>query len=44
MDFDSYSERLSDLNKFSRDYIKKTPKKTTKKIPNYTRFNVNEIS
>ena len=30
MDFDSYSERLSDLNEFSRDYIKK-PKKIYKK-------------
>ena len=30
MDFDSFSERLSDLNEFSRDYIKK-PKKNHKK-------------
>ena len=30
MDFDSYSERLSDLNEFSRDYIKK-PKKILQK-------------
>ena len=30
MDFDSYSERLSDLNEFSRDYIKK-PKSVLKK-------------
>ena len=30
MDLDSYSERLSDLNKFSRDYIKKPPKKLQK--------------
>ena len=43
MDFDSYSERLSDLNKFSGDYIK-DPKKIYKKIPNYTRVNANEIS
>ena len=44
MDFDSYSERLSDLNEFSRDYIKKSKKKITKKVPNYTRVNANEIS
>ena len=31
MDFDSYSERLSDLNKFSRDYIKK-PKENSQKM------------
>ena len=30
MDFDSYSERLSDLKEFSRDYIKK-PKKNLQK-------------
>ena len=30
MDFDSHSERLSDLNEFSRDYIKK-PKKILQK-------------
>ena len=30
MDLDSYSERLSNLNKFSRDYIKKPPKKLQK--------------
>ena len=30
MDLGSYSERLSDLNKFSRDYIKKPPKKLQK--------------
>ena len=44
MDFDSYSERLSDLNRFSRDYIKKPPKKITKKVPNYNWVNANEIS
>ena len=32
MDFDSYSERLSDLNKFSRDYIKKTQKNLQKRF------------
>ena len=32
MDFDSYSERLSDLNKYSRDYIKKPPKKVQKRF------------
>ena len=26
MDFDSYSERLSDLNEFSKEYIKKLKK------------------
>ena len=30
MDFDWYSERLSNLNKFSRDYIK-TPKRNLQK-------------
>ena len=30
MDFDSYSERLSDLNEFSKEYIKK-PKKIQQK-------------
>ena len=30
MDFDSYSERLSDLNKFSKEYIEK-PKKNQQK-------------
>ena len=30
MDFDSHSERLSDLNKFSKEYIKK-PKKIQQK-------------
>ena len=32
MDFDSYSERLSDLNEFSRDYIKKSKKKLQKRF------------
>ena len=31
MDFDSYSERLSDLNEFSRDYIK-NPQKNLQKM------------
>ena len=31
MDFDSYSERLSDLNEFSRDYIK-NPQKNLRKM------------
>ena len=31
MDFDSYSERLSDLNEFSRDYIK-NPKENLQKM------------
>ena len=31
MDFDSYSKRLSDLNEFSRDYIKTPPQKIYKK-------------
>ena len=44
MDFDSYSERLSDLNRFSRDYIKNPPKKIIKKVPNYNWVNANEIS
>ena len=44
MDFDSFSERLSDLNEFSRDYIKKPKKNFTKKVPNYTRVNANKIS
>ena len=26
MDFDSYSERLADLNEFSKEYLKKTKK------------------
>ena len=30
MDFDSYSERLSDLNKFPRDYIKNSQKNLQK--------------
>ena len=30
MDFDSYSERLSDLNEFSKEYIKR-PKKNQQK-------------
>ena len=30
MDFDSYSERLSDLNEFPRDYIKNSQKKLQK--------------
>ena len=34
MDFDSYSKRLSDLNEFSKEYIKKL-KKFSKKISNY---------
>ena len=44
MDFDSYSKRLSDLNEFSRDYIKPPQKKILKKVPNCTRVNANEIS
>ena len=36
MDFDSNSERLSDLNEFSSDYIKKKNQKNYKKVPNYT--------
>ena len=32
MDFDLYSERLSDLNEFSRDYVKKTKKKLQKML------------
>ena len=46
MDFDSYSVRLSDLNEFSRDYIKKLSKKKkiAKKVPNYTQVNAKEIS
>ena len=35
MDFDSNSERLSDLNNFSSDYRKKK-QKNYKKVPNYT--------
>ena len=32
MDFDSYSEKLSDLNEFSRDYIKKSQKNLQKRF------------
>ena len=32
MDFDSYSERLSDLNEFSKEYIKKPKKIQQKKV------------
>ena len=34
MDFDSYSERLADLNEFSKEFIEK-PKKMNKKVSNY---------
>ena len=43
MDFDSNSERLSDLNKFSSDYRKKKKKKLQKGPKLYT-SNANEIS
>ena len=34
MDFDSYSERLADLNEFSKEYPKKQKKNSTKTISN----------
>ena len=34
MDFDSYSERLADLNEFLKEFLKKQ-KNWTKKISNY---------
>ena len=36
MDFDSYSERLSDLNEFSREYIKKQKKFSKKDFKSST--------
>ena len=44
MDFDSFSERLSDLNEFSRDYIKKPKKKLQKGSKLYMSVQMKSVS
>ena len=42
MDFDSYSSRLADLNKFSKEFFKRIKENPIKKISNYLQVNANE--